>query len=102
MTVLKLNPPGTRRDPPMPRRLRIEFEGAIYHVMTRGNARQDIVYNDDDRGRLLADLERTVHRFAWQALALAIMRMVELSGLRVACAASLLGALRSVALGLAW
>ena len=26
----------------MPRRLRIEYEDAIYHVMTRGNARQDI------------------------------------------------------------
>jgi hypothetical protein len=33
----------------MPRRLRIEFEGAIYHVMARGNARQDIVHDDDDR-----------------------------------------------------
>jgi len=33
----------------MPRRLRIQFEGAIYHVMSRGNARQDIVEDDDDR-----------------------------------------------------
>ena len=41
----------------MPRRLRLEFEGAIYHVMTRGNARQDIVQDDDDRNRLLIDLE---------------------------------------------
>lgn len=57
----------------MPRRLRIEYEGAIYHVMTRGNARQDIVPDDDDRGRLLADLERTVHRFEWDVLAFAIM-----------------------------
>jgi REP element-mobilizing transposase RayT len=57
----------------MPRQLRIEFEGAIYHVMTRGNARQDIVHNDDDRVRLLADLERTVHRFEWDVLAWAIM-----------------------------
>ena len=57
----------------MPRRLRIEFEGAIYHVMTRGNARQDIVHDDGDRVRLLADLERTVHRFEWDVLAVAIM-----------------------------
>jgi REP element-mobilizing transposase RayT len=57
----------------MPRRLRIEFEGAIYHVMTRGNARQDIVHDDDDRVRLMADLERTVHRFEWDVLALAIL-----------------------------
>ena len=37
----------------MPRRLRLEFRrGAIYHVMTRGNARQDIVHDDEDRTRL--------------------------------------------------
>jgi hypothetical protein len=46
----------------MPRRLRIEFEGEIYHVMTRGNARQDLVHDDDDRRRLLDDLERAVTR----------------------------------------
>jgi putative transposase len=49
----------------MPRRLRIEFEGAIYHVMARGNARQDIVHDDDDRRRLLVDLERAVVRCDW-------------------------------------
>jgi putative transposase len=52
----------------MPRRLRIEFEGAIYHVMARGNARQDIVHDDDDRQRLLADLEDTVGRTGWELL----------------------------------
>ena len=57
----------------MPRRLRIEFEGAIDHVMTRGNARQDIVHDDDDRTRLLVDLERTVGRFEWELLAFVIM-----------------------------
>jgi hypothetical protein len=46
----------------MPRRLSIKFEDAIYHVMTRGNARQDIVHDDDDRRRLLVDLERVVER----------------------------------------
>ncbi len=44
----------------MPRRLRIEYEDAIYHVMARGNARQDIVHDDDDRLRLLVDLERKI------------------------------------------
>jgi putative transposase len=57
----------------MPRRLRIEFEGAIYHVMTRGNARQDIVHDDDDRIRLLVDLERVVDRFEWEVLAFVIL-----------------------------
>src|SRR5215218_4002481 len=57
----------------MPRRLRIEFEGAIYHVMTRGNARQLIVRDDDDRRRLLADLERSVGRCGWELLAFVLM-----------------------------
>ena len=57
----------------MPRRLRIEFEGAIYHVMARGNARQDIVYDDDDRRRLLADLERAVVRSGWELLGFVFM-----------------------------
>ena len=57
----------------MPRRLRLEFEGAIYHVMTRGNARQDIVQHDDDRARLLTDLERSVLRFGWEVLGFVIL-----------------------------
>jgi hypothetical protein len=50
----------------MPRRLRIEHERAIYHVMARSNARQDIVSDDEDRRRLLADLERAVTRSGWE------------------------------------
>jgi putative transposase len=46
----------------MPRRLRIEFEGAIYHVMARDNARQKIVRDDADRRRLIVGLENTVVR----------------------------------------
>ena len=33
----------------MPRAPRIEYEGALYHVMARGNRRQDIVHSDSDR-----------------------------------------------------
>ena len=33
----------------MTRPLRIEFAGAIYHVMSRGNARQDVVLDNADR-----------------------------------------------------
>ncbi len=57
----------------MPRRLRIEFDGAIYHVMTRGNARQDIVHDDDDRRRFLDDLQRAVSRSGWQLLAFVLL-----------------------------
>ncbi len=41
----------------MARPLRIEFAGAIYHVMSRGNARQLIFSNDTDRQRLVDGLE---------------------------------------------
>ena len=57
----------------MPRRPRIEFEGAIYHVMARGNARQRIVRDDHDRERLLDDLRRTVLRCGWELLAFVFM-----------------------------
>ena len=57
----------------MPRRLRIEFDGAIYHVMTRGNARQNIVHDDDDRRRLLDDLERTVVRSGWELVCFVVL-----------------------------
>ena len=33
----------------MARAWRIEYEGALYHVLSRGNERQHIVANDDDR-----------------------------------------------------
>jgi hypothetical protein len=50
----------------MPRRLRIEFEGAIYHVMARGNARQTIVRDDTDRRQLIEGLEHAVIRYGWE------------------------------------
>jgi REP-associated tyrosine transposase len=53
--------------------LRIEFDGAIYHVMSRGNARQDIVHDDDDRQRLLDDLERVVAKTGWEVLTFVLM-----------------------------
>ena len=57
----------------MPRRLRIEFEGAIYHVMARGNARQKIVRDDADRRRLIDGLEHTVVRHGWEVLCYVVM-----------------------------
>jgi len=53
----------------MPRRLRIQYPGAIYHVMARGNARQDIVCDDLDRERLGTLLGRTVLRYQWRVFA---------------------------------
>jgi hypothetical protein len=49
----------------MPRRLRIEVEGAIYQVTARGNVRQKIVRDYADRRRLIEVLERTAIRHGW-------------------------------------
>lgn len=46
----------------MARPLRIELPGAIYHVMSRGNARQKIFVDDRDHQRMLEGLEQTVQR----------------------------------------
>jgi hypothetical protein len=37
----------------MVRRLRVQYPDAIYHLMARGNGRQDIVRDDADRDRLV-------------------------------------------------
>lgn len=47
----------------MARPLRIEFPGAVYHVTARGNARQDIFLDEEDRELFLSVLERVVTRF---------------------------------------
>src|SRR3954449_10561211 len=57
----------------MARRLRIQYPDAIYHVMARGNAGQDIVGGDDERRRLLAALEQSVRRSGWVLYAFVFM-----------------------------
>lgn len=57
----------------MARPLRIEFPGAIYHVMSRGNARQAICLDERDYGRLRDDLEDTVLRCGWELFAFTFM-----------------------------
>jgi hypothetical protein len=39
----------------MPRNLRIEYEGAMYHVLNRGDRREPIFRDDADRKRFLRD-----------------------------------------------
>src|SRR5208337_3409825 len=62
---------GPRGD--MARRLRIPYPGAIYQVMARGNGRQDMVRDDDDRGRLQRELGRDAVRGAWRIYAFVIL-----------------------------
>lgn len=47
----------------MARAWRIEYEGALYHVLSRGNEKQDIVLNDDDRKLFLATVGEMAERF---------------------------------------
>ena len=54
----------------MPRALRIEFEGAIYHVMNRGDRREPICRDDVARKRFLETLGATWAKTNWQIHAL--------------------------------
>jgi REP element-mobilizing transposase RayT len=49
----------------MARPLRIEFEGALYHVTSRGNERKDIFQDDLDRITFLDILNDVKDRFNW-------------------------------------
>jgi hypothetical protein len=53
--------------------LRVEFPGAIYHVMCRGNGRQQIFHDDGDYQRLLDGLARTVNRYDWEMFSFVMM-----------------------------
>ena len=57
----------------MARPLRIEFSGALYHVMARGNAREAIYLDDGDRQAFLDSLVRACDRFDWALWAYCLM-----------------------------
>lgn len=57
----------------MARPLRIEYAGAIYHVLSRGDRREAIVRDDADRELFLDILERTCRRTGWQIHAYCLM-----------------------------
>jgi REP element-mobilizing transposase RayT len=52
---------------------RLEFPHAIYHVTSRGNARQRIVRDDADRQAWLTVLGHVVGRFGWLCHAYCLM-----------------------------
>jgi REP element-mobilizing transposase RayT len=49
----------------MARPLRIEYPGAVYHVTSRGNAREAIFLSDDDRRKFLGVLAATREKYNW-------------------------------------
>ena len=57
----------------MARPLRLEFSGAVYHVTSRGNARQDIVTDDRDRTAFLTLLAHVIDRYGWLCHAYCVM-----------------------------
>ena len=57
----------------MARKVRVEYEGAIYHVMSRGNRREKICRGDRDRGEFLRALGEVCARTDWQIHAWVIM-----------------------------
>jgi putative transposase len=57
----------------MARAWRIEYEGALYHVLSRGNERRDIFLDDDDRMLFLTGLAEAGERFAVDVLAYVLM-----------------------------
>jgi putative transposase len=57
----------------MARKPRVEFTGAFYHVMCRGNQRQIIFRSDSDRKYYLERLEQYRHRYGFKVYAYVLM-----------------------------
>jgi REP element-mobilizing transposase RayT len=57
----------------MPRPPRVQAAGAIYHVTTRGNRKQDIFIDTDDRARFLQLVQQAVDRLGWLCHAYCLM-----------------------------
>jgi REP element-mobilizing transposase RayT len=57
----------------MPRKLRVEYEGAIYHVMNRGDRREPIFLDDEDRRRFQTTLGEACAKTGWLVHAWCLM-----------------------------
>ena len=57
----------------MARKLRLEYEGAIYHVMNRGDRREEIFQDDRDRELFLETLGQAAQKTGWQVHAYCLM-----------------------------
>jgi REP element-mobilizing transposase RayT len=58
----------------MARKLRIEFEGAIYHVLNRGNYRRDLFTSAGEAQAFVEALQEAVKIHGWRLHAYAVMR----------------------------
>lgn len=57
----------------MARQLRPQFPGAVYHIIARGNDKQTIYYDQQDKLRFLKFLEQTVKQYRWLCHAYCLM-----------------------------
>jgi REP element-mobilizing transposase RayT len=57
----------------MARKLRVEYPGAIYHVMSRGDRRQRIFRDEVDRDRFVTTLGGAWRRSGWEVHAHCLM-----------------------------
>lgn len=57
----------------MARPLRIEYAGALYHVTSRGDRREDIYHNSEDREIWLGIFAQACSRFNWRCHAWCLM-----------------------------
>jgi REP element-mobilizing transposase RayT len=57
----------------MARPLRIEYPGALYHITSRGDRREAIYLDEEDRRRFVELLGEVCHRFRWRIHAYCLM-----------------------------
>jgi REP element-mobilizing transposase RayT len=57
----------------MSRPLRLEFAGALYHVTSRGDRREAIYEDDEDRRRFLEVMGQVAGKFNWVCHAWCLM-----------------------------
>ena len=56
------------------RKLRSEYGGAVYHLLNRGDRREPIVLDDQDRTRFVETLGECCAKTGWQVHAYVLMR----------------------------
>jgi putative transposase len=57
----------------MPRPLRVQLAGGIFHVTARGNRKQEVFLDDVDRHTWLDHLAEVVERYGWRCHAYCLM-----------------------------
>jgi putative transposase len=57
----------------MARPLRLSFENAVYHITARGNRREHIFYNDEDRKIFLEKINETCLKYSFVCFAYCLM-----------------------------